>query len=581
MSDHDAMLQTAIQAIERGETARARETLTRLLRIAPNNPEYWVWMSAATDSPKERRYCLQKALAANPDYEPARRGLILMGKMPSEQVTPVRTPEPYAWEARFKPATPAPNRGALPRSVVLAALAVFALMALSWGGWRVWQQVRPVHVPTPQLLVNITRTPTTVPTATPTPIDPLTLGHPTPLVLLLPATYTPTPLAVGTPHLAEAYRLGMRAMHEQRWEDALRYFQQTIQAEKSKPPDMYFYIGEVYRHMGRWNEAVAAYRQALQAQSDFAPAEVGLAQTLLAMGNHQQEAFKLLQDAVRHDPSYGEGHVALARYNLDHHNADEALAELQQAEQSLPDSALVPLYRAEAYLQLDDPQAAYEQAKLANQRDITLLPAYKLLGEASLALGKLDDATRYFRTYLTYTSDDPEAYHLLAETYLQLKNLDGALAAAKKAAETSPYDADVLRLLAQVYLARGEADQAVEPLETAVRIYPKDFSLRMALTEALLAADHPGDAFKQLREAEPLLDDKEQWYTFYYWRAKVLTALDVLDAAIEDWQRVLDAPEGLVPDKWRTEAKQNLQALLPTATPTATATPTPSPEPTP
>jgi len=569
MSDHDAMLQEAIQAIDRGETTRAQEILTRLLRTAPNNPEYWVWMSAAVDSPKERRYCLQKALAANPDYEPARRGLRLMGDLPPDDVIPVPVPAPYAWEARLKAAASDEGRRlGLPRPVVLGVLALFALMVLSWGGWRVWQHVRPVHVPTPQLLINTTRTPTVVPTATPTPIDPLTLGQPTPLVMLLAATYTPTPLAVGTPHLAEAYRLGMRAMNEARWEDALRYFQQTAQAEKSPPPDVFFYMGEVYRQMGRWNEAVSAYRKALQSYPSFAPAKVGLAQALLAMGGQEQEAFNLLQQATQDDPSYGLGHLMLARYLLEHHKAEEALAELQKAEQSLPDSPLVPLYRAEAYLQLENPQDAYEQAKLANQRDITLLPAYKLLGKAALALGKSRDATLYFRTYLTYAPGDAEVYRLLAQAYIQQKDYRSALAAAQKLVEAKPYDADALQLLARVYLALGESDQAVATLEKAVNIYPNDFAMRMALTEALLAADRAGDAFQQLHAAEPLLEEQDQWYTFYYWRAKVLTALNILDTAKEDWQRVLNAPEDTIPEAWRTEAQQALDALQPTPTPT-------------
>ena len=576
MSDYDAMLQQAIQAIEQGETARAREILTRLLRVAPDNPEYWVWMSAATDSLKERRFCLQKALAVSPGYAPARRGLALMGELPPDDVPPVRFPAPYAWEAQFKP-TKSPSlafRGVhLPRKVVVGVLALFALLVFFWSGWRAWQRFRPVHVPTPQLLINVTRTPTPLPTATPTPIDFLTLGgHPTPLAMLLSATYTPTALPVSTPHLAEAYRLGMRAMNEGRWEDALRYFRQTAQAEKEAMPDIFFYIGEAYRQMDKLDSAAQAYRKALQTSPTFAPARVGLAQILLAKGE-EEEALDLLQQASQDDPSYGLTYLIMARYHLDHGNPEEALVDLDNAARYLPDAALIPLYRAEAYLLLGDPQAAYDQAKEANQRDITQLSTYRLLGQAAFALGKLEDAVLYFRTYLTYAPGDAEVYRLLAEAYLKQENGEGALAAAQKLVEMKPYDAEALRLLARVYLLRGEADQAVDTLENAVQIYPNDFSLHMALTEALLAADRAGDAFHQLQTAEHLLGDKSQWYEFYYWRARVLTALDVLDTAKEDWQRVLDAPEDVIPEAWRAEAQQALDALQPTPTPTLTPTP--------
>ena len=583
VSNQDAALQEAIQAIERGETAKAQEILRRLLRAAPNNAVYWVWLSAAVDSVKERRYCLQKAYAADPTYEPARRGLILLGEMPPEgEVAPVRVPHPRAWEAEYRPSVPEPTEKTgtvLPRRVVAGAVALLVLMALSWGAWGAWQRFRPVHLATPQLLIYTTQTATPRPTETPTPIDPLTLGKPTPLALLLPATYTPTPLAVSTPHLVEAYRLGLRAMQEGRWQDALRYFRQTAEAEGEHKADLYFYMGEVYRHQKQWDEAASAYQEALKLQAHFAPAETGLAQVLLAQGK-PEEAAKWAAQAVKDDPDYGLAYLVQAEIALRTGQPADALAALQEAESRLPGSPLVPLYRAEADLMLNEPQKAYTEARNAHDLDITLLPAYKVLGQAAFDLGKLDEAVLYFRTYLTYAPGDEAVYRALAEAYLQQGNTEGALAAAKKVVAAAPYNADALRLLAQVYLARNEGEKAVSTLETAVRVHPNDFDLRMALVEAQLAAGHAGEAFHQLQDAQPLLKKQQQWYTFYYWRAKVLGALDVTDAAIEDWKRVLNAPEGMVPEAWQEEARQALDRLLtPSPTPASPATSSPTPTP--
>ncbi|NPA92934.1 MAG: tetratricopeptide repeat protein [Chloroflexi bacterium] len=590
MPDQDAMLQEAIEAIARGETAKARDIITRLLRVAPNNPEYWVWMSAAVDTPKERRYCLQKALAADPSYEPARRGMLLLGDFaPAEEVQPVRVPKPRAWEAHFKPPKVEDETASaglrLPRRVVLGVVALFLLMALSWGAWGTWQRLRPVNLPTPQLLVNTTRTPTPVPSGTPTPVNPLTLGQPTPLALLLPATYTPTPLAVSTPHLIEAFRLGLRAMDEGRWQDAVRYFQQTAEAENNASPDIFFYLGEAYTHLNRWQDAANAYRKALKIDPHFAPAQVGLAQVLLHE-DQQRDALKLLSEAIANDPNYGQAYLVRARYELDHGKPEDALADLDEAARIYPDSPLVHLYRAQAYLALDEPEKAHEEAKKAHDLDLTLLPAYKVLGQTSLALGQVDDAILYFRTYLTYAPNDPEAYGLLAQAYFQQKDYQAARVAAEKWVDLSPYNGEARKLLAKIYLALGQPQDAVDTLETAVRIRPHDFDLRMALVEALLANDEAGNAFRQLKEAEPLLKGDEQWYTFYYWRAKVLMALNVLDAAVSDWQRVLDAPEDMVPDAWREEAQEALSQLwtptpspVPTLTPTSAATATPTPTP--
>ena len=53
------MFEEAMQAVRQGQRSRSRDLLTRLLRADPNNPEYWLWMSAVVDSSKERTYCLQ------------------------------------------------------------------------------------------------------------------------------------------------------------------------------------------------------------------------------------------------------------------------------------------------------------------------------------------------------------------------------------------------------------------------------------------------------------------------------------------------------------------------------------------
>ena len=78
------LLQQAVEAIRQEQFARARDILTKLLRTDQNNPDYWVWMSAAMETQKERLYCLQTAFKMDPTNSAARRGLILMGPLPPD-----------------------------------------------------------------------------------------------------------------------------------------------------------------------------------------------------------------------------------------------------------------------------------------------------------------------------------------------------------------------------------------------------------------------------------------------------------------------------------------------------------------
>ncbi len=61
-STEEKIFQEALTAIEENENLRAKDLLTRLLKMDQHNPEYWLWMSAVVTSEKERRYCLQQVL---------------------------------------------------------------------------------------------------------------------------------------------------------------------------------------------------------------------------------------------------------------------------------------------------------------------------------------------------------------------------------------------------------------------------------------------------------------------------------------------------------------------------------------
>ena len=98
----DTMLQEAIQALRQKDRARARDMLTRLLKAEQNNATYWVWMSAAVDSQKERLYCLQTALKLDPGNATAKRGLILLGALPpDDSIPPFPLNRPRLWEERL------------------------------------------------------------------------------------------------------------------------------------------------------------------------------------------------------------------------------------------------------------------------------------------------------------------------------------------------------------------------------------------------------------------------------------------------------------------------------------------------
>jgi hypothetical protein len=76
---HDA-LQHALQSGDRGT---ARRLLAAALRADPQNVQAWLSMIEVVDTDEQRRECLQRVLAIEPDNQAARAGLVQLEKQAS------------------------------------------------------------------------------------------------------------------------------------------------------------------------------------------------------------------------------------------------------------------------------------------------------------------------------------------------------------------------------------------------------------------------------------------------------------------------------------------------------------------
>ncbi|HUS85075.1 MAG TPA: hypothetical protein VMX56_08010, partial [Anaerolineales bacterium] len=227
-ADTSKTLTEAIAAVRLGDRRHARELLSRLLHADSQNAEYWVWMSAVVDSPRERVYCLESALKIDPTNRAAMRGLVLFGarspspsdlshalKLPRREITPKEiTPtaeeKPIVQSAQRKPAA-SPFKPKRRRSfiqvigivlfsgIAVAAVAGVVSMLAPMFGPRFLGMASTLPPSSP----TGTDTPSPgTPTITPIPAATRIIRTPiatdfvtTPLALLVPATSTPTPIA--------------------------------------------------------------------------------------------------------------------------------------------------------------------------------------------------------------------------------------------------------------------------------------------------------------------------------------------------------------------------------------------------
>lgn len=582
----DVMLQEAIEAIRQGQRNRARDLLTRLLRANQNNPEYWIWMSSVVDTQKEQVYCLQSVLRLDPQNHTARQGLIVLGALPPEgAITPV-PPVRRNWEVEAQAIpkrrlwdNPAVRIGAI-------ALMTFIVVGLVFAGIFSAREKDtgpvafiPTKTPGPSPTFTYTPTPInftpTPPTATPT----LNPGPP-PLWTLLDATYTPTPVYINTPRVSnEAFGIAQRALASGDLSKALQYFEQASQISPDAA-DIQYLIGEIHRQQKDYQAALEAYDLAIEIDPNFAPAYLGRGRARLGIRS-RTNVLADYQAAVEKDPNFIEAQLVLAAYLLEQNKPQEALKQLKITEKLAPDNPLVYFYQAQIYLQDKENELALENIRKANQADLTLLPAYRLLGQAALVNKEYAEALEALDLYLTYEPEDASALYYKGQVLYATQEYSPSIQALTQALRLNR-SLPIYRYRGIAYLELGMGQEAINDLSIAMQGNQDSFELNMAMGRSLLLINRLQDVLPYFLRCERLAKADEEKAQAYYWLAQLYESVGNIPTAIEKWKLLLALPKDAVPAEWLAMAKQHVAVtatLAPSPTPTPTAkksSPTPT-----
>lgn len=587
----DTMLNEAISALRDGDRIRARDLLTRMLKVEQDNANYWVWMSAAVETKKEKIYCLQTALKLDPENALAKRGLILFGTRKADaDVKPYPLNAEPVWKQRLiqereeKKQQVKTSIGKPILRIAILASVFLALLVVIWVGFRT-----PAAV-----ITRSTRTPGPSPTFTLTPTSinaglelegTSTFVGPTPLWMLLKETYTPTPLYVVTQHpitSSDAFSAGLRYFKQGNWKDAIALMQQVAALEPGSGADAWYYMGEANRLSGNNVEARKEFDKAIEINPNFGVAYLGRAIVSLAL-DPRVEIINDLDEAIKFDPSYAPAYVERAAYFLAKDKVDQSQADIQKAMELDANSSRAFSVQAELELKLEDYSKALASAQKANSLDVTNLQVYLVLGKANLEMKHYQDAVQALEIYNIYSPGDPLAMIYLATSYNftgdylgSIKLLDAVLTRDKTRSEA--------------YYQRGLSHFGLENYQKAVADFilafdydPKDMDASIGLAQTYLKMGFPGDAYAEIRDhAARLAKTDNQLAQVYYWEA---TALEELEntSAITYWKYLLALPADSMPAEWRTVAQEwiskrytSTPVRSETKTPTASQTPTPT-----
>jgi len=250
------------------------------------------------------------------------------------------------------------------------------------------------------------------------------------------------------------------------------------------------------------------------------------------------------------------------------------LESLNTAELSLPDSPLIPLYRAEAYLEMDQPQLALENAEKAYSMDVVNLDIYRAMGFALQDMGRYSDSQSYLEIYTVYQPTDGEALYRLGIVYQMNQDNTGAQDLFTKALELDPFIDDAYFRRGTISLEMADGKRALADFSKYLEFKPSSFAASLGMGRAYLILKNTGEAYRHIEKSSKFAKSDEELAQLYYYRATVLDMLGYPDSALKDWQALLALPRTAVTDEWWQAAEERIASSIPTVSaPMETATP--------
>ena len=169
----------------------------------------------------------------------------------------------------------------------------------------------------------------------------------------------------------------------------------------------YFGLGICHKHIGNYQKGIRYFEKSAEIQNDYKSYfELGVCQMLDSM---PCEAIKSFVKAVQIEPENPE---AILQLGIAHELCEEhdmALMIYQKLIENSPEFVKAYDYKSSLLMKLDRYREATNVLKSMIKIDPTYNKAYAGIGVCLDKLGKTTDAQRYYRKYLSHTTDNSQA----------------------------------------------------------------------------------------------------------------------------------------------------------------------------
>ena len=204
------------------------------------------------------------------------------------------------------------------------------------------------------------------------------------------------------------------------------------------------------------------------------------------------------------------------------------------------DEAKVCLQAAEKHWELQQWQATIQACAKALDRDRRLAKAHKLMGDALQKMGKIDEASDYYREAIAIEPNFAEAYANLGTLYAQQKQWKRAIDYYQQALKVKPDFTAIERHLTRCQEQAIAVDTPQQQLEKCLQqgqILKQQGDLQAALQEYLRAAQLEPQRVETYRELVAICEDLKLWSQAARYCRKILELNNSDKTALTDLQQ--------------------------------------------
>ena len=350
------------------------------------------------------------------------------------------------------------------------------------------------------------------------------------------------------------YNLGRAFIEHGKPDKGVEYLRRAFQANPNHP-DVHVVLGAAYLLRGQaalLPEAIKHLKRAVQLNGKHRIAFADLAMALIE-SDQLEPALRVTQQALKVHPRSAEALFLSALLTV--RGADigagesaeqvvaRAATQFNRAFDGRPD-LLVCLYNmALCQYVVGFREAAAAQLETVVSRDVSLAPAYYLIGVGHADAKKFDEALVAWKKAAEYEPGNPDLQASMGFIYYNRQDFENAIRCYIRAHQAAPQEADFLSSLALSYARVGQLPKAVELFRHAMAMRPRDPVIHSNLGLAYYLQKQVQNAVEQWRlvsqldasyaerrgeEQERSYDDSAIQLRPFNWRARIIKMAPIL-----------------------------------------------------